>query len=180
MQFLRFGGICFLHLHGRTITPHTTLLPRRCWQQVHPKYWYKSTKLCSVMSQKTVIFMFATARISNLTNVIITFRFRLRPLFVLFLREARLSPLVGRSVGHRWAQAVTEGIQHWQNDNWLGRTDVIGEKSVPVSLYLLQIPYGISLVWACTSALRNLKPTAWAATWPRYPCCYCEREIWRV
>jgi hypothetical protein len=46
--------------------------------------------------------------------------------------------------------------------NWREKTEVLGEKPVPVSLYLPQIPHGLNRDRTRASAVRGRRLTAWA------------------
>jgi hypothetical protein len=51
--------------------------------------------------------------------------------------------------------------------DWQGKTEVNGQKSVPVPLYPPEIPHGPTRDRTRTSALRGLRLTAWAMARPK-------------
>jgi hypothetical protein len=52
--------------------------------------------------------------------------------------------------------------------NWHGKTEVLGEKPVPVPLCPPQIPHGPTRDWTPASAVRGRRLTAWAMARPTY------------
>jgi hypothetical protein len=54
--------------------------------------------------------------------------------------------------------------------NWQGKTEVLGEKSVPVPLCPPQIPHGLTRDWTRDSAAGGRRLTAWAMARPCVEC----------
>jgi hypothetical protein len=50
--------------------------------------------------------------------------------------------------------------------NWQGKTEVLGEKPVPVPLHSPQIPHGLTRDRTRASAVGDRRLTAWAMAWP--------------
>jgi hypothetical protein len=50
--------------------------------------------------------------------------------------------------------------------NWQGKTEVLGEKPVPVPLCPLQIPHGLTRNWSRASVVRGRQLTTWAMAQP--------------
>jgi hypothetical protein len=60
VEIHHFGGTDHLHLQGRELAKHST--------SVLEEYWWTSTELHSITSQKIILFMVITVRISSPTQ----------------------------------------------------------------------------------------------------------------
>jgi hypothetical protein len=61
--------------------------------------------------------------------------------------------------------------------NWQGKTEVLGEKPVPVPLCPPQIPHGLKGDWTQASAVRGRRLTAWAMARPQIR---VRSDIWNI
>jgi hypothetical protein len=62
--------------------------------------------------------------------------------------------------------------------NWQGKTEVIGEKPVPLPLCPPQIPHGLTRDQTRTSAVGGLRLTAWAMARPQFQLFTSSKKFW--
>jgi hypothetical protein len=56
-------------------------------------------------------------------------------------------------------------MEHWWNDNWQVKSELLREETVPVPVCPTQIPCGLHRDGTQSSAVRGQEQTAWARTW---------------